>query len=119
VTTLALKGRASSFRYSNAMTVEHPDARRPQRVTIDETTAWQMVDGRVVMLELDSEHYFRLDAVGSRMWELLSTDGDVDAAYARLLEEYEVDGDVLRTDLEDFVERLIAKGLLRGEPIQE
>jgi hypothetical protein len=53
------------------------------------------------------------------MWELLSTDGDVDAAYARLLEEYEVDGDVLRTDLEDFIERLIAKGLLRGEPIPE
>jgi hypothetical protein len=102
------------------MTVEpHPDARRPQRVTVDETTAWQMVDGRVVMLELDSERYFRLDEVGSRMWELLSTGGDVDAAYARLLEEYEVDEAVLRADLEDFIERLTAKGLLRGEPSSE
>ena len=101
------------------MTVEHPDARRPQRVAIDETTAWQMIDGRVVMLELDSEHYFRLDAVGSRMWELLSTDGDVDSAYARLLEEYEVEGDVLRTDLEDFIEQLSAKGLLRAQPSSE
>ena len=45
-----------------------------------------MVDGQVVMLELDSDHYYRLDAAGSRMWELLSTGGDVDAAYARLLE---------------------------------
>jgi len=63
------------------MSVEpHPNARRPRRVTIDETTAWQMVDGQVVMLELGSEHYYRLDAVGSRMWELLSTGGDVDAA---------------------------------------
>jgi hypothetical protein len=102
------------------MTVEpHPDARRPQRVTIDETTAWQMVDGQVVMLELESEHYYRLDAVGSRMWELLSEDGDVDAAYVQLLEEYEVDGDVLRTDLDDFIERLTANGLLRGEPSSE
>ena len=102
------------------MTAEpHPDARRPHRVTVDETTAWQMVDGRVVMLELDSERYFRLDEVGSRMWELLSTGGDVDAAYARLLEEYEVDEAVLRADLEDFIERLTAKGLLRGEPSSE
>lgn len=66
------------------------------------------------MLELDSEHYFRLDDVGSRMWELLSEGGDVDSAYARLLEEYEVDAGVLRADLEDFIERLTAKGLLRG-----
>ena len=50
------------------------------------------------------------------MWELLSTGGDVDAAYARL-EEYEVDEDVLRTDLENFIERLTAKGLLRGEQL--
>jgi len=102
------------------MSVEpHPNARRPRRVTIDETTAWQMVDGQVVMLELGSEDYYRLDAVGSRMWELLSTGGDVDAAYARLLEEYEVDEDVLRTDLENFIERLTARGLLRGEPSSE
>jgi hypothetical protein len=78
-----------------------------------------MVDGQVVMLELDSERYYRLDEVGSRMWELLSTGSDVDAAHARLLEEYEVDGDVLRADLEDFIERLTAKGLLRGEPSSE
>jgi hypothetical protein len=71
------------------------------------------------MLELGSEHYFRLDPVGSRMWELLATGADVDAAYARLLEEYEVDGDVLRSDLEDFIDRLTAKGLLRAEPISE
>ena len=38
---------------------------------------------------------------------------------ARLLEEYEVDEDVLRTDLENFIERLTAKGLLRGEPSSE
>jgi hypothetical protein len=102
------------------MTVEpHPDARRTQHVTVDDTIPWQMVDGRVVMLDLDSEHYYRLDEVGSRMWELLSTGGDVDAAYAHLLEEYEVDGEVLRADLEDFIEQLTAKGLLRGEPNSE
>ncbi len=38
-------------------------------MALNETTAWQMVEGRVVMLDLDSEHYYRLDAVGSRMFE--------------------------------------------------
>ena len=89
-----------------------PVEREPTRVTVPETTAWQVVDGQVVMLELDSENYFRLDDVGTRMWEVLCECGEVEAAFARLRSEYEVDPDVLRADLDEFIARLQAKGLL-------
>jgi hypothetical protein len=88
----------------------------PERVTVSDATAWQIVEDRVVMLDLDSEHYYRLDPVGSRMWELLCENGAVETAHARLIEEYEVDPTELRTDLAEFIARLAAAGLLQVEP---
>jgi hypothetical protein len=76
-----------------------------------------MVEGRVVMLDLDSEHYYRLDDVGSRMWELLCECGEVEKVHTLLRDEYEVDPEVLRRDLDEFVTRLATAGLLRVEPI--
>jgi hypothetical protein len=93
-----------------------PDQQTRRCVALSDTTAWQMVDGRVVMLDLDSEHYYRLDGVGSRMWELLCDRGDVEVVHARLLDEYEVDPSVLRRDLDEFVAQLATAGLLRVEP---
>jgi hypothetical protein len=84
-------------------------------VAVCETAAWQTVEGRVVMLDLESERYYRLDAVGSRMWELLSELGEVETVHARLHDEYDVDSSVLRQDLEDFIVQLVAAGLLRAE----
>ena len=63
-------------------------------------------DGESVLLHLETEHYFGLNAVGSRMWELLTTSESIDAAYATLLEEYEVEPDVLRADLETLIGKL-------------
>ncbi|MGI8801074.1 MAG: PqqD family protein [Solirubrobacteraceae bacterium] len=83
---------------------------------MSEAAAWQIVEGRVVMLDLDAERYYRLDSVGSRMWELLSEFGDVESVHARLLAEYDVDASELRQDLEDFVTRLVAAGLVQVEP---
>jgi hypothetical protein len=57
-----------------------PDDSTPQRVAPSETMAWQTVEGRVVRLDLDSEHYYRLDPVGSRMWELLCECNDRDSS---------------------------------------
>jgi hypothetical protein len=88
----------------------------PERVTVGDATAWQVVEGRVVMLDLDSEHYYRLDPVASRMWELLCENGAVETAHARLIEEYEVDATELHTDLAEFIAKLAAAGLLQVEP---
>jgi hypothetical protein len=93
-----------------------PDDRTPAQVTVSESAAWQMVDGQVVMLDLESEHYYRLDAVGSRMWELLCECGEVETVHSRLRDEYDVDPSVLRRDLDGFVAQLATTGVLRVEP---
>ena len=85
-------------------------------MAVSDDAAWQRVDGRVVMLQLDSEHYYRLDTVGSRMWELLDELGEIGRVHARLLDEFDVDPAVLSRDLEVFVAELAAAGLVTVEP---
>ena len=72
----------------------------------------ELPDGDSVLLHMDTEVYFGLDAVGTRMWNALAEKGDVEAAAAELVDVYDVDGDRLRSDLDDLVARLSAEGLV-------
>ena len=65
-----------------------------------------------VILNLDSERYFGLDDVGTRMLSALSASESIQAAYQSLLDEYDVDGQALREDLLALVENLVQKGIV-------
>ncbi len=65
-----------------------------------------------VILNLDSERYFGLDEVGTRMMSVLTTADSIQAAYETLLEEYDVEGEVLRQDLTSIIEQLVEQGLV-------
>ena len=65
-----------------------------------------------VLLNLDSERYFGLDPVGTRMWEVLGANGTVESAYDALLAEFDVDPEQLRRDLYELIEKLREHGLV-------
>ncbi|AGY58409.1 PqqD family protein [Gloeobacter kilaueensis] len=65
-----------------------------------------------VLLSLRSEQYFGLDAVGTRMWEVLTTSESVEAACTLLLGEYDVEAAVLRQDALNLIAELVRHGLL-------
>ena len=65
-----------------------------------------------MILNLDTERYFGLDDVGTTFLSVLTTSDSIETAYNKLLDEYDVDGDVLRTDLLALVENLIDQGIL-------
>lgn len=65
-----------------------------------------------VLLSLRSEQYFGLDAVGTRMWEVLTTSESVAAACTLLLGEYDVEAAVLRQDALNLIAELVRHGLL-------
>ncbi len=69
-------------------------------------------DGESVLLNLDTENYFGLNAVGSRMWELLTTSPSIEQAYVTLLAEYDVEPDALRRDLDALIEQLVEHRLV-------
>lgn len=89
-----------------------------QRVLIPENVMFRELEGESVILDLDSESYFGLDTVGTRMWQLLTEGESIQHAYDVLLAEFDVDVETLRRDLEDLLDELTSKGLLEihGEP---
>ncbi len=74
------------------------------------------LDGESVLLNLETERYFGLDGTGTRMLDLLTTQPTVDAAYNKLLEEFEVEPTLLREHLNDLLSRLVENGLLNLLP---
>jgi hypothetical protein len=68
--------------------------------------------GEAVLLNLDSETYFGLDDVGTRVWHTLTGAPSIQAAYESLLAEYDVAPQVLRQDLEALLDQLLQHGLL-------
>ena len=68
--------------------------------------------GESVLLNLNSESYFGLDEVGTRMWTVLIASPSTEAAFDTLLTTYEVEPLQLRNDLHNFIEKLVDLGLL-------
>jgi Coenzyme PQQ synthesis protein D (PqqD) len=86
------------------------------RVVVPPHIMVRVLDQESVFLNLDTERYFGLDKVGTRMWELLSAASSIDAAYRQLLDEYDVTPDLLRSNLTDLLTTLQENGLLQFAP---
>ncbi len=76
----------------------------------------RIVDRESVLLNLETERYFGLDETGTRMWELISASPNIDAAYRQLLAEFDVEPELLRTNLTELLDRLVENGLIRVLP---
>ena len=68
------------------------------------------------MLNLETEQYFGLDETGTRMWQLLVGSPSIDAAYQELLVEFDVEPELLRSNLMELLSRLVDSGLLQVFP---
>ena len=83
-----------------------------QTVTLSPDVISQEVSGETVLLDLESEHYFGLDEVGTRIWQLIKETGDLTTIYNTLLDEYTVPGDRLQQDLETLLTEIEKLGLI-------
>jgi hypothetical protein len=83
------------------------------RVQVPEGVLISKLQDEAVILNLDSERYFGLDDVGTRILTVLTNSESIEAAYESLLAEYNVDRTVLRQDLLALVESLLQQGLVQ------
>ena len=86
---------------------------KEQKVSISSEVLFQEVSGETVLLDLASESYFGLDAVGTRVWGLLESGASVGHMLDVLLDEYEVERDVLEKDVGELLEKLLEAGLIK------
>ena len=71
---------------------------------------FQGVSGEIVILDLKSESYFGLDEVGARIWQLMQGHGGLQEVFEVMLEEYEVEADQLKTDMNKLMDDLVQPG---------
>ena len=72
----------------------------------------QELDGESVLLNLESERYFGLDDVGTRLWQHLLEHRRLDRICQELHKEYDVDERCLRADVIRLVQELIDAGIV-------
>lgn len=82
------------------------------RTTVPQHVLVRVLDRESVLLNLETEKYFGLDETGTRMWQLVTVAPNIDAAYQELLAEFDVEPELLRTNLAELLGRLVENGLL-------
>lgn len=72
----------------------------------------QDLEGEAVLLNLANGQYYGLDENSYHMYKMLTSCSSVQAAYVALCQEYEVEPEQLRSDLDTFLAHLLENGLL-------
>ena len=76
------------------------------------TTASRLIAGEAVVLSLDTRMLRGLNAVGSRVWDLIDGRRTLDDIVDAIVAEFEVGRAEATRDVEAFVRQLIDKGLV-------
>lgn len=83
------------------------------RLQIADDVLFQTVADEAVLLNMADNHYYGLDDVATRMWQLLGEHGAEDAVIQAMLKEYDIDEATLRQDFAALVAELERRGLIR------
>jgi hypothetical protein len=70
------------------------------------------IGGETILLSLQSAMYYGLDAVGSRIWELMQQPIRVSAIRDVIAQEYDVETAQCEADVIAFLREVAAKGLI-------
>lgn len=71
------------------------------------------IDGEVVLMSIESDYYFCIDAVGTRVWDLMEKKPlSVNELVQLLLLEYDIDEIKCRKDVEAFINDMASKQLV-------
>ena len=83
-----------------------------QTIALSADVISQEVSGETVLLDLESENYFGLDEVGTRIWQLIKETNDLNTICNTLLSEYEVPAERLQQDLTTLLTEIEGLGLI-------
>ncbi len=86
-----------------------------QTIKISSEVLTQEVGGETVILDLKSEGYFGLDEIGTRIWQLIQEQKNLQSVTETMLNEYDVEPDQLKTDINNLLNELIKSGLVNLE----
>jgi hypothetical protein len=82
------------------------------RVRIQEDVLFQELQGEAVLLNLKTGVYLGLNQLGTRIWQLLQENGDLNQVRGAILQEYDVTEEKCEQDLLELVRQMEKQGLL-------
>lgn len=82
------------------------------KLTRSESIVFTSLDDTIVMMDVNEGHYYELDPVATRIWELIDAGSTVEAICDALVDQYEVDPQECRQDTLEFLERAAERGLV-------
>lgn len=85
------------------------------RFSVSDDVVLERIEDELVLLDLQRDTYFSVNAVGAVVWETLSEGGSVGEAVDAVLAEYDVDRARAGGDVETFVGMALEKGLIARE----
>jgi len=83
-----------------------------QTIEISSEVLTQEVDGETVILDLKSESYFGLNEVGTRIWQLLQEQEDIQTITETMLNEYDMEEEQLEKDIQNLLTQLNNAGIV-------
>jgi Coenzyme PQQ synthesis protein D (PqqD) len=93
------------------MTTGSPEGRLRLR---EASMVWRLVEGEVVVLDLDNSDFLAVNRSGACLWGLLADGATHDQLVGVLVERYGVDPARAATDVQEFVESLDDRRLLEN-----
>ena len=95
----------------NTANVDPQNMNLNQNISLSPDVISQEVSGETVLLDLESENYFGLDAIGTRIWQLIKETNELQSIFDTLLEEYDVSEERLQQDLDTLLGEITKLGL--------
>lgn len=79
--------------------------RSPNQISCD-------LDGEIVIMDSKSGDYYKMNSIGTRIWELITNPLPIEEIVLQLQREYEIDNQSCRQEVANFIENLSEKKLI-------
>ena len=77
-----------------------------------EKTVWRLIDGEIVILNLDSGHHYSLNKAGSLVWQLLNKNRTPPQIIEKMAQAYNISQEVAQEDVMSVLASLKKEGLV-------
>ena len=85
---------------------------KESRVRRSKDLLMSSVDDEAVLLGIESGMYYGLNPIGSKIWELLSSEILVSDLIGHLVEAYDAEEKVITSEVLEFLDQLLSRSLI-------
>lgn len=82
-------------------------------VSRNENIAWNLIEGKAVLLDRDEGRAIILNEVGSHIWLILQQDRQRSDVVVSVMEHFKVEEKTANQDVENFLDEMARRDLLR------